>query len=258
MRSPGVILITGASSGIGEALACHYAAPGITLILTGRSAERLERVAESCRAAGAEVHSHIIDVRDAEAMRLWLLEMDARHNPDLVIANAGISGGTGLRGESESQARDIFETNVNGVLNTVLPILPGMCGRGRGQIAIMSSLAGFSGWPGAPAYGASKGAVLLYGEALRGAVAGQGVAVNVICPGFVESRMTDANQFPMPFLMPAGKAAAVIARGLARNRGIIAFPWQTFMIAGLIGLLPHRVRAYILKNLPEKSARDPE
>ncbi|HEY8189733.1 MAG TPA: SDR family NAD(P)-dependent oxidoreductase, partial [Micavibrio sp.] len=166
MKSPRKILITGASSGIGEALARHYAAPGATLALTGRNAERLENVAEICRAAGAAVHTGIIDVCDIETMRSWILARDAEQNLDLVIANAGISGGTGLKGEDESQVRAIFDANVNGVFNTILPILAPMCARGRGQIAIISSLAGFSGWPGAPAYGASKGAIRLYGEAL--------------------------------------------------------------------------------------------
>jgi short-subunit dehydrogenase len=256
MKFPRKILITGASSGIGEALARHYAAPEVTLALTGRNAERLENVAELCRAAGAVVHTGIIDVCDMEAMRGWILARDAEQNLDLVIANAGISGGTGLRGEDEAQVRAIFDTNVNGVFNTVLPILAPMCARGRGQIAVISSLAGFSGWPGAPAYGASKGAVRLYGEALREAVARQGVEINVVCPGFVESRMTDVNRYRMPFLMPADRAAKIISRRLERNQGRIAFPWPTYLIAGTMALLPFWIRSHILKKLPEKPARN--
>ncbi len=256
MKSPCVILITGASSGIGEALARHYAAPGITLVLTGRNAERLEKVAADCRCNGAVVHPEIIDVCDAEAMRQWILSLDKTQNFDLVIANAGISGGTGLGGEDEAQVRSIFDTNVNGVFNTILPILPQMCARHRGQIAIVASLAGFSGWPGAPAYSASKGAVRLYGEALRGAVADEGVAINVVCPGFVVSRITDANHFNMPFLMPTNQAAKIISRGLSQNRGRIAFPWQTRIIVGILALLPYRAVFTILKKTPKKSAQN--
>ena len=130
----------------------------------------------------------------------------------------GISGGTGgaggdpsagpMQGESPAQARQIFDVNLGGVLNTLEPVLPAMLQRGRGQVAIISSLAAFRGWPGAPAYSASKGAVRFYGEALRGALHSSGVEINVVCPGFVVSRMTDVNQFPMPFLMSAEKAAS--------------------------------------------------
>ena len=256
MLPPRIILITGASSGIGEALARHYAAPGITLALSGRDAGRLDGVAQDCRSAGAIVHHRIIDVCDADAMRGWLLTLDAQEPIDLVIANAGISGGTGLRGEDEAQVRMIFAVNVDGVLNTILPILPRMCERRHGQIAIISSLAGFSGWPGAPAYSASKGAVRLYGEALRCEMVRHGVAVNVVCPGFIESRMTAGNPYKMPFLMTADRAARIISQRLGRNQGRIAFPWPTYLIAGLIGILTYGLSSMILTNSPRKPARN--
>lgn len=127
-----------------------------------------------------------------------------------------------------------------------------MVARHFGQIALMSSLAGFRGWPGAPSYSASKGAVRFYGEALRGAVAHTGVKINVICPGFVRSRMTDQNDFPMPFFMEADKAACIIAKGLARNRGRIAFPWQMHFMSWFISILPDALAQKILKRFPEK------
>lgn len=256
MKNPRNILITGASSGIGEALAMHYAAPGIYLALSGRDKARLENVAAQCRQRGAAVEENIISVTDRDAMRGWIDDIDQRHPLDLVIANAGISGGTGSGGETEEQVREIFDVNITGVLNTVLPVLPLMEKRKRGQVALMASLASFSGWPGAPAYGASKGCVRLYGEALRGALRGSGVEVSVICPGFVESRMTAVNGYKMPFLMGSARAAAIIAAGLTQDRGRIFFPWQSVILAALIASLPLALNHRILTRLPKKPARD--
>jgi NAD(P)-dependent dehydrogenase (short-subunit alcohol dehydrogenase family) len=131
-------------------------------------------------------------------MEMWLREFQTRYPIDLVIANAGISAGTGgvLSGEPIDQARLVFDTNLMGVLNTIEPVIEPMQGRGHGQIAIISSLAGFVGWPGAPAYCGSKAAARIYGEALRRSLGKSGVGVSVICPGFVESRITAVNDFP--------------------------------------------------------------
>lgn len=254
------IVITGASSGIGEALARHYAAPGIVFSLCGRDEARLSTVAEACRESGAQVHTHALDVANPEATRTWLEACWARAPVDLVIANAGISGGADKEQgvESEAQIRALFAVNVSGVFNTIYPLLPLMLARGSGQIALMSSLAGYRGWPGAPGYCGSKAAVKVYGEALRGAVAGRGIHVNVICPGYVVSRMTAVNSFPMPFLMTAEKAAAIIARGLAKNKGRIAFPLPSAFFSWLFMLLPDGVMQIILKKMPTKQALDIE
>jgi short-subunit dehydrogenase len=249
---PHSILITGASSGLGEALARHYAAPGVTLHLNGRDSTRLEEVAALCRASGATVAARVLDVTDAAALAAWIEERDAAAPLDLVIANAGISAGTGRFGESEAQARRIFATNVDGVVNTVLPALAAMRRHTQGQIAIMASLAAFRGFPGAPAYCASKAAVRVWGEALRGEVARYGISVSVICPGYVRSRMTEVNKFPMPMLMDADRAARIIARGLAKGRGRIAFPWPIYVLVWLIALLPTAWTDRLLRKLPKK------
>lgn len=257
MASHGVqfssIVVTGASSGIGEALARHYAAPGVSLALTGRDADRLAAVADACRTAGATVTTGLVDVVDREGMAEWLAAVDAAAPVDLCIANAGTSAGTGRGGESAEQVRRIFAVNVDGVFNTVHPLLPAMLARGRGRIALMSSLASFRGFPGAPAYCASKATVRVYGEALRGEVADRGVGVSVVCPGYVVSRMTATNRFPMPFLMQADRAAAIIARGIARDRARIAFPFPTYAAAWLLGVLPPGLTDPLLKRAPKKT-----
>jgi NADP-dependent 3-hydroxy acid dehydrogenase YdfG len=252
MRQFRSILITGASSGLGAALAEIYAAPGVFMHLGARRADLLADVATSCRARGAEIGLATIDVADAAAMDDWIAGADAGRPIDLVIANAGISGGTSGGQESAAQTRDIFRTNVDGVLNTVLPLLPRMSARGTGQIGIMASLAGHRGFPGAPAYCGSKAAVKVWGEGLRGDMAPAGVGVSVIMPGFVTTPMTAVNNFPMPFLMPAGRAAEIIKAGLAANRARIAFPWPMAMLAWAIGSLSPALSEPLLRRAPKK------
>lgn len=254
MREPKVILLTGASSGLGEALALGYAAPGRTLLLTGRDGARLDAVAARCRERGATVRHAVLDVVDRAALADWLADADAAAPIDLAIANAGISGGTSGTAESAEQTRRIFAVNLDGVLNTLLPLIEPMRRRRRGQLAIVSSLAAFRGFPGAPAYCASKAAVRVWGEALRGALAPDGIEVNVICPGFVRTRITAVNRFPMPFLMDADRAARIVRRGLERNRGRIAFPFATHVGAWLAGALPPALTDRLLARLPHKSA----
>jgi NAD(P)-dependent dehydrogenase (short-subunit alcohol dehydrogenase family) len=291
MISPRSVLITGASSGIGAALALAYAEPGRRLALGGRDENRLAAVAEQCRARGADVTTRALDITDREAVAAWIADAaveapDARL--DLVIANAGISGSTGGVGrptdnggagrpanntgggshggqESAEQVRRIFAVNVDGVLNTVLPAVPKMRDQApvtlagtppwRGQIAIVSSVVGFRGFPGAPAYSASKAAVKAWGEALRGALKPDGIAVSVVCPGFIRTPMTAGNPFPMPFLMEPERAAAIIKRGLERNQARIAFPWPHHAAAWLAGMLPPSWIDPLLSRLPKKPAR---
>ncbi len=250
---PGSILITGASSGIGEALARAYAAPGVALALTGRNAERLAAVAEACRLAGATVRAEALDVMAHEHLSAWMAELDAATPLDLVIANAGVSAGTGRGTETEAQARRIFSINVEGVVNTVMPAVELMRPRGHGQIALVASLAAFRGFPGAPAYCASKAAVRVWGEALRGELHEAGIGVSVICPGYVKTRMTAVNEFPMPFLMEADTAARLIRRGLARNRARIAFPLPLYAAVWLISALSPRLTDPLLRGLPKKT-----
>lgn len=246
------ILITGGSSGIGAALAQELADRDVTLALTGRNEERLEEVARTCRAKGADVTVAAVDVTDAQAMKAFVNDHDDARPLDLVIANAGISAGTGDGSETPEQTRRIMAVNVDGVMNTVLPVIERMRPRRSGQVGIVSSVAGFRGFPGAPAYCASKAAVKVWGESLRGWLHHDGIGVSVIMPGFVESRMTAVNKFPMPFLMSADRAAGIIRRGLEKNNGRIAFPLPTVFSAWLGGALPDAFIGRITRDLPGK------
>lgn len=251
--NPKTILITGASSGVGEALAMAYADKGITLLLLGRDSIRLTDIEVQCRMMGAMVQSACIDVREVDAMHEWILAQDALHPIELVIANAGISGGTLGLGENEEQARSIFDVNVTGVLNTIMPIIPRMQERKFGQIAIMSSLASFRALSGAPAYSASKAAVRFYGEALRGVLKPHNIAVNVICPGYIKTPMTAVNAFPMPFMMSAESAAEYIKHALSCGKRRIAFPKRLYFPLYFLSMLSPVLTDWFFDLLPSKS-----
>lgn len=247
MKTFSSIVLTGASSGIGEAMALDYAAPGVALALTGRDAERLDAVAVGCRAKGATVVAETIDVTDRERLLPWLIAFDAAHPVDLVIANAGISidkDNSSL--DDFSIIRKTLDVNINGVLNTVEPLLHPMMARKRGQIGIVSSLAGFIGLPYSASYNASKAAVRVWGESIRYVLKKDGIGVSVICPGFVVSRITAEAPFPMPFMMTASRASSIIRRGLAANKPRIAFPIGTKAGVWLGSVLPGSWTARLL------------
>ena len=249
------ILITGGSSGLGAALALEYAAPGVHIALNGRNAARLDDVAAQCADCGAIPTTSLVDVTDQAGMRDWITTVDSATPLDVVIANAGVSGQTAFAeggGAAEAQSRAIFDVNVNGVLNTIAPTIDCMRPRKKGQIGIVSSLAGFRGMPSAPAYCASKAAVRSYGEGLRGVLCDDDIGVSVICPGYVKSRITDANDFPMPLFMQADRAARKIRNGLDRNKGRIAFPFRLYALVWLMSALPAGLLDHALSRLPRK------
>ena len=233
------IVITGASSGIGEALALDYAQPGVALALSGRDGERLKAVADTCRTRGAAVDEAPIDVTDRAALAAWLTGFDDAHPVDLLIANAGVSIDNGLSSLDDfSRIRGTMAVNVDGVFNTVEPLVGRMMARGTGQIAIMASLASFIGLPQAASYNASKAAMRVWGESIRYVLKKHGVGVSVICPGFVATRINANASFKMPFLMSANRASAIVRHGLERNKARIAFPIPTKAAVWLGGLLP--------------------
>jgi short-subunit dehydrogenase len=247
MKEFSSIVITGASSGIGEALALDYARPGAALALTGRDAGRLEAVAAACRAKGAVVVAGTIDVADRAALAAWLTGFDDSHPVDLVIANAGISidkDNSSL--DDFALIRKTFAVNVDGVFNTVEPLMTRLMARRHGQIAIVSSLASFIGLPYSASYNASKAAVRVWGESIRYVLKKSGIGVSVVCPGFVVSRITANAPFPMPFLMSAERASGIIRRGLARNHARIAFPIGTKAAVWFGQALPGRWAARLM------------
>jgi len=232
--NPQNILITGASSGIGAALAVAYAKPGNRLHLGGRDQTRLHDIEVLVRNTGADCATQVVNVTDPTGMREWIAPLEEL---DLVIANAGISVSTRKKGAAADIAdADVFATNVDGVVNTLTPAISNMRTRGHGQIALMSSLASFRAFRDAPAYCASKAAVRFYGAGLRRAHGAEGLGVSVICPGFVRSPMTAANTFKMPLLMDADKAALRIQRKLAKNRPMIAFPLPMYIAVRMLAL----------------------
>ena len=242
-------LITGASSGIGAALAIESARRGGRLFICGRDKARLDAVAGKCRDLGATVRADIVDVADEAATRRWLESCDAESPIDRVFANAGVSTGE----ETEANVRRTFAVNVGGTVNTVLPVIELFRRRGRGQIIITASIAGYGPLKACPSYAATKSCLKTWGLSLRGALAREGIRVSVVCPGFVRSRITDKNTCPMPFFMEAEKAAAIILTRADRNTGLIAFPWPMRLASWGLSILPQRLNELVGRVLPKKA-----
>ena len=211
------VFLTGASSGIGEALARHYAAQGATLGLFARREAELARIASAL--APASIATYPGDVRDAAALARAGADFIARFGvPDVVVANAGISRGV-LTGEAVDMPvfKDVFDTNVQGMVQTFQPFVAAMVEARRGALVGVASVAGFRGLPGSGAYSASKAAAITYLESLRVELAGSGVAVVTICPGFIATPMTARNPYWMPFLLAPlgiGFAYLMISSGI--------------------------------------------
>lgn len=258
---PARILITGASGGIGRALAVAYAAPGIRLHVSGRDHARLAAVAAQCRLAGAAVDDRVIDVRDAAAMEAWI----AASGPlDLVIANAGIGAGSNDgRPEPAAQVRALFDVNLSGALNTVLPAMAAMMAQTpdsqgvRGRIAVIASIAAFAPGPGAATYCASKAALDRWTVATAHHARAHGVVMTSVCPGYIRTAMTAGNRFPMPGLMDADRAARIILHGIAAGKRRVAFPWWMAGLARLVGSLPPAWATSLLATPPGKAPLEP-
>lgn len=234
------ILITGASSGIGAALAARLAAPGLRIALAGRNAGRLADTAAAVRARGAEVATASFDIRDRAALAAFVAAIEAEGPIETLVANAGMLDGRHEEGEIEdaATARTVIETNLLAAIDTIHAVLPGMRAARKGRILLVSSLSAFAPLADAPAYSASKAGLLSYGLALREALRPEGVVVSVACPGYVTTRMTATHAGYKPFELKAEDAADRMARGLARGRAIIGFPEPIHLASRLSLLTP--------------------
>ena len=242
------VLITGASSGIGRALALEYAAGDRCLLLVGRDAARLADIAELCRARGATVVAISLDVRDREALAAWIAARDGETPIDLAIACAGIVSGTSAQRPLDpgEAMRAVLAVDLMGAVNTIEPALEAMRRRRRGHVALVGSLAGLRGFPSSPAYSMAKAAVHAYAEGIRPALRREGIAVSLIAPGFVTTPLNAELVAPQPLKVTAARAALIIRNGLDRRKPVIAFPFILYAGLRLLTLLPARFGDWLL------------
>lgn len=234
-----VAVITGASSGIGRALALMLASQGCRVGLIARRQDKLEELSEEIRNAGGAAATACADVGDRSATSAALESLRSRFGPiDLLIANAGVGMPTLLDPLNISDVEQMVRINFLGVIYSLEAVLPEMLRRGQGHVAAVSSLAAYKGLPGESAYCATKAGVNVYLEGLRIRLRGTGIAVTTICPGFVRTPMTDVNNFHMPWLLEADDAARRIVRALARRRKVFNFPWPMALAMKLTAWLP--------------------
>ena len=248
------VIITGASSGIGAALARRYAQSGAVLGLIARREHDLNQLA---RELSATVEVYAVDVRDAGAMQAAATDFLARHGcPDIVIANAGISVGTLTEFAEDLPAfKEVIDINLVGMVQTFQPFIAAMRAARRGNLAGIASVAGYRGLPGAAAYSASKAAAVSYLESLRVELRGSGVRVTTICPGYIATPMTAQNPYRMPFIVSAEAAARSIARIVHRGDSFAIFPWQMAIVARVLRVLPNWLYDRMFGRAPRKPRR---
>lgn len=249
------VLVTGASSGLGAALARHYAARGAEVALAGRNRDRLAVQADLIAAAGGRPGPMLqFDVGNPGAAREALQAYLRDHGvPDLVIANAGVSVGTlGDDPDSIAVLSRVLATNVTGLAATLTPFAAPMRARGNGTLCGIASVAGVRGLPGSGAYSSSKAAAITWMESLRVEMHGSGVRVVTACPGYIDTPMTRVNGYRMPFLLDADEGARRIARGIDAGRARFTVPWQMAIAARALALLPAPLYDALFARAPRK------
>ena len=252
MASPQRVIITGASSGLGAALARHYAGRGATLGLIARRQSELERLRAAFTVA-CEIYP--LDVRDGAAIDAAARDFTGKHGcPDIIIANAGVSVGTLTEfAEDRRVFQAVVDINLIGMVNSFQPFLSAMRARGNGTLAGIASVAGFRGLAGNGAYCASKSAAITWLEALRTELYGSGVSVVCVCPGYIDTPMTRVNRFRMPFLISADDAAQRIARAIENKRRLAVIPWPMALVSVLLRAMP----GWLFDRLASRAPRKP-
>ncbi|MHC5026594.1 MAG: SDR family NAD(P)-dependent oxidoreductase [Planctomycetota bacterium] len=245
-----LIWITGASQGIGRALALALAGQGAIPVLTARSRNDLDTVQREIESNGGRAAVHPGDVTDGERMQEIVREVEGELGPiDMLIANAGAHLFTRPEAFDTAEYLDLMNLNYGGTLHCIEAVLPGMLERRRGRIVGVASLAGFRALPRAAAYGASKAALINFFDSIRFHLERHGVGVTVVNPGFVRTPLTDKNDFTMPFLMEPDDAAHVICRGLSRDKKEIAFPFPFSTTIRLLRVLPYPIYERIMRRV---------
>jgi len=250
------ILITGASSGIGEALAIRLCGANVRLLLLARNSEKLSKVAKQCETLHAEVMTYSADVKAVPELQALITQIDKDFPIDMIICNAGVTNGIGENGEPESwdEIEHVIDTNLIGVLASLNPLISYMQARKSGQIAIISSLAAFYGMAVTPTYCASKAGVKGYGESLRGWLKHDNIKVNMVYPGFVKSALSDQFKADKPFMISAEKAADIIVAGLEKNKASITFPFPLNFGIWVLSAIPAGMADWIMGKLYNPSA----
>jgi len=245
------VVITGASSGLGLALARHYLERGATVAAFARRGELLQML--SAEFPG-KVFCYALDVRDVPAVQNAANDFITRAGvPDVVIANAGVSTGTLTEYAEDLDAfQQVMDINVSGIVKTFQPFIAAMRDAQRGTLVGIASVAGFRGLPGASAYSASKAATISYLESLRVELHGSGVKVVTICPGYIKTPMTDINPYPMPFILDAGEAARRMARAIERQTSFTVIPWQMGMVGRVLKCMPRWLYDRLFAKAPHK------
>ncbi|MEO8422096.1 MAG: SDR family NAD(P)-dependent oxidoreductase [Hyphomicrobium sp.] len=248
---PRSIVITGASSGLGRALALQYGGTAHSLGLLGRDRTRLQAVAAECRALGTDASIGAFDLSDTAALNAWMQAFDAAHTIDLLIVNAGAFSGNGSATAMETSETSIatLRVNLEAAIRTVQAAVPMLRSRRSGHVAIVGSLAALQPLADAPTYSASKAGLMSYGEALREWLAPDNVAVSLVYPGHIATGQTRGHIGSLPLMLTADEAAARIKRGLDRRQSFIAFPRRLLWLIRAGRLLPWRTRSWFGRGL---------
>lgn len=247
----GVAWITGASSGIGRALALRLARDGYVVAASARNSDDLRKLASE---AAGKIHAFVLDITDRAAVHRVMADIEMALGPiDMAVFAAGTYVRESINHFSADQLRQMVELNIMGTGYCLEAIMPLMVARGRGQIGLVASVSGYTGLPGGGVYGASKSALITLAEALHPGLARKGVKLSIINPGFVKTPLTDKNDFPMPFIVSSEEAAEQIAKGMAAGKFEIAFSWKMVLALKLLRLLPYPLYFAVTKRMLRKA-----